>query len=211
MNYKVFTLSLITVLMSIGCSEESIFGGSGGNDTPCTGENCEKPGPVTPCTGDDCEKPVITCEDVCSEDDKTCDGEVLRVCSKDEKGCLVWTDLETCSDGQYCDGTALACTTCQERCGEADKRCESGGIAECTSDEHGCAVWTVTETCESNEHCDESEFKCVLGCTDQCENGQTRCNDMTVESCMKTADGCLDWQVTETCEKGKCWYFRLYV
>ena len=212
--FPVILAQCAIVMMS--CSDDSVSQNDKPTDPPiCQGEACETPGPgdhpctgedcETPCTGEGCETPdpVKQCEDVCTQDEKKCEGSDLMVCQTGEKGCLDWAVLETCPEDQFCDETLLECRNCEETCTGGEKRCETNGVSQCTPDAHGCAVWNTTEICKENEHCDEADLKCVPGCVDQCEASQMRCSGQTIESCETSEDGCLNWKVKETCDFGK--------
>ncbi len=166
-------------------------------EKPCEGDNCEKP-----CEGDECQKPSDECNQ-CEADQKKCDGTKLMVCKPNDQNCLDWAIEDECESGSYCDTEALACVTCQETCPQESKKCESNGVAECSPDANGCAVWTTTTICHDSEHCDPESLSCVPGCTDQCQEGQQKCDGNKIQSCSKSDDGCTIWETTQTCDFGK--------
>ncbi|MBQ9396739.1 MAG: hypothetical protein IJU23_14635 [Proteobacteria bacterium] len=135
---------------------------------------------VDPCgAGTHCDETTMQCIKACTPEcdiqtPAKCENGSLVSCKLDDSGCAK-KHTDVCKTGTYCDAEKAACESCKETC-NASKRCSDKGVETCTPDEHGCAVWTLTETCKSNQACDKSKLACVESCNPACGSGQVCTN-----------------------------------
>ncbi|MBO5753619.1 MAG: metallophosphoesterase [Proteobacteria bacterium] len=157
-----------------------------------------------------CDAEKLTCVEGCSEvcDPNallkcTADG-LLAECASDAAGCAQWTE-ESCTPGYYCDAEKAECVACAEVCDPAAlKKCADGNVMTCSADARGCAVWTVSETCQSGSSCDAASLTCVEGCKNACTAGAKKCDGNGVSECKDTnGDGCTEWASPTACGTGK--------
>ncbi|MBQ9818010.1 MAG: metallophosphoesterase, partial [Proteobacteria bacterium] len=163
-----------------------------------------------------CDPASLKCVEECSE---KCDPEALKkctdkgieICEPDDNGCAVYR-VETCGSGQHCDEEKLKCvssspdlSSCDEVCNpDASKRCTDKGVETCSSDDDGCAVWKLTETCSGQQVCDETSMKCLGECESVCTKDDKKCTDEGVAECQDSnADGCFEWNVITPCQEGQ--------
>ena len=153
------------------------------------------------------------CEDECgTEGVTTCAGDEVRNCTMDEDECLVETIESDCAEtGRTCeedDGSA-SCVGCIE------DLCDSPGALRCNTSldvlevcelgDDGCLDWQEEEDCAALDPprvCDDELNDCVLDCDDECDDEEySRCTgEGAVETCARSAAGCLSWENTDTCD-----------
>ncbi len=152
---------------------------------------------------DDCANVPDSC-DICTAGNRKCNGSTLFVCKKNARNCLTWTVQEDCaSSNSWCDNSSLACTQCEETCAPGMQKCRDNGIATCSLDTHGCAVWNVSTPCSGDQHCDDITTSCVSGCVSNCHENERKCDKNQIMSCQRSEQGCLVWQAEKTCDFGE--------
>ena len=156
-----------------------------------------------------CDPETLTCVNGCAEKCdpnalSKCTEEGIDSCESDENGCATHT-LTPCESGTYCDEATVSCVECTETCkSDALKRCTENGVESCTADAHGCAVWSLTETCGEKQSCDSTAFKCIDGCKNACTAGEKKCDGNGVAECKDiNGDGCFEWDKAVACPDGQ--------
>jgi len=97
-----------------------------------------------------------------------------------------------------CDVDLASC--CSDDCPTGgETRCEGDVVQTCDTAADGCLGWADTTDCSLNspaQICDASDVGAV--CADPCQDlctteGEQQCATDTIETCLPTATGCLDW------------------
>ena len=153
-----------------------------------------------------------TCDAPCTDGAKKCDNGSIWACKADNNGCLVWSEVQACTDGTYCDAETYTCKTsgdgpepCNDACSEGAQKCGSNSIWSCKKNDQGCFEWVADQACESGTYCEPSTYTCVEGespypqCEDKCTENAKKCENNSIWGCQKDGDGCLDWTETEAC------------
>ena len=95
--------------------------------------------------------------------------------------------------------------TCENKCADGAKKCDSNSIWACTADADGCLDWAEEQACTTG-YCDSDTFTCKISgeepCTDACSEGAKKCASNSVWSCQKNGQGCFDWVEDLSCESG---------
>lgn len=148
------------------------------------------------------------CVDQCFAAGQTqCNGTVIEICTIQENGCHTWEPGDDCADSdQYCgltDEAAVCKTECTAQCADGDTQCGGNVIQECEL-VGDCMGWVNGEDCASGgEVCkfESDAASCGPSCTDnKCPTvGAETCMGNKVNTCVKQADTCLDWEVTQDC------------
>lgn len=81
--------------------------------------------------GQACEGADAVCVDVCdtscTPDDKRCEGEAaFQICTTDDQGCPVWSQVSQCTGGRICVGIGQ----CVDRCTLSTSQCDTSGASD---------------------------------------------------------------------------------
>lgn len=204
----------VTAECSDTCDEEELYRCSLKGLLKCTPDanGCASWVVADPCEGKTCSPELLECVDedieLCpnacdpEKESKKCDGADLYVCQKSDEieGCYSWAHETACDNGQHCDETTFECVEgCVEVCDDArPNRCSGNELEQCTSDESGCASWTVIDACDGGT-CDPETLKCVKPCEDECTADEKKCEAGGVAACISGDDGCMKWGEPEAC------------
>ncbi len=141
------------------------------------------------CVGGQCQ----TCQDQCSLGAARCNNGSAEQCVTAAGGCTAWTTSEVCGYGERC--ASGQCNSCVG-CNMGDSRCGPNGLETCDWDFlSGCTQWTPSQ-CSTGTTCQGNS--CVA-CNTTCTAGTSRCNGNGIETCVADAQGCTNWQQTQTC------------
>ena len=144
-----------------------------------------------------------TCDRVCVVGESLCEGEKVKTCREDGKGCVTWS-VRACEGDAVCkNGT---CEAQEEACRD---ECPEMGALECTEDaaafrkcsnfdDDECLEWSAPQPCASG--CEAGQ--CVEACADACTLGETECEGAGVRTCQTGIDGCTEWGPVTACEYG---------
>lgn len=144
------------------------------------------------------------CQDSCApENSYTCgttaDGKSgIRLCTDlNGDGCLEWSSVTACPEGQVCSGGKCACT---DQCTSGATECGGANGASLRTCEDtnldGCFEWSAFQVCDG---------KCVEGacqCEHQCAPEASVCAENGYQLCMTNAHGCRKWSAVIPCENG---------
>jgi hypothetical protein len=135
--------------------------------------------------------------------------EATEACDGSDLGSL------DCGDLGY-DGGELTCradcdfdlaSCCGDGCpADGDSQCVGDVVQTCSAQADGCLGWGDTTDCSQNapaQDCEESggAGACVDRCQDLCPvDGDEQCATDTIETCLLTSTGCLDWTPTFDCD-----------
>ncbi len=146
-----------------------------------------------------------TCDRVCVVGESLCEGEKVKTCREDGKGCVTWS-VRACEGDAVCkNGT---CEAQEEACRD---ECPEMGALECTEDaaafrkcsnfdDDECLEWSAPQPCASG--CEAGQ--CVEACDDACTLGEAECEGAGVRTCQTGSDGCTEWGPVTACPGGKC-------
>ena len=113
--------------------------------------------------------------------------------------------LKDCGDLACSVEKADCIKDCTPECTKDEKKCDGNGIATCIDpDNDGCTVWDAPAACADNQSCEGA--KCIDKCTsdpDCTKEGATKTTFTSISTCKKTAEGCLKWENTLTCNGGE--------
>jgi len=184
-----------------------------GTHTICgSSQNCGSCSSGEICQSGSC---VVDCDDECQNQEERCNSDTVQICSHDADNCLVWTDDETCIEGDICydDGIYAQCETpaclinsdCDDsnactinvcnnpgqhdaQCVLSTKQCALSGEDGCCP--AGCTVDTDSDcvACNVEADCDTSELCCANICYIPECNSDADCTD--TNEC--TDDECLN-------------------
>lgn len=144
-----------------------------------------------------------TCDRVCVVGESLCEGEKVKTCREDGKGCVTWS-VRACEGDAVCkNGT---CEAQEEACRD---ECPEMGALECTEDaaafrkcsnfdDDECLEWSAPQPCASG--CEAGQ--CVEACDDACTLGEAECEGAGVRTCQTGSDGCTEWGPVTACEYG---------
>ena len=144
-----------------------------------------------------------TCDRVCVVGESLCEGEKVKTCREDGKGCVTWS-VRACEGDAVCkNGT---CEAQEEACRD---ECPEMGALECTEDaaafrkcsnfdDDECLEWSAPQPCASG--CEAGQ--CVEACDDVCTLGESACEGAGVRMCRIGSDGCTEWGPVTACEYG---------
>ncbi len=90
---------------------------------------------------------------------------------------------------------------CNHQCSAGQTQCNNGQIRSCTTDNHGCRVWSPFKNCPDG-FC-ASPAACG-SCNHQCSAGQAQCNNGQLRSCTTDNHGCRIWSPYKYCPDGFC-------
>ena len=144
-----------------------------------------------------------TCDRECVVGESLCEGEKVKTCREDGKGCVTWS-VRACEGDAVCkNGT---CEAQEEACRD---ECPEMGALECTEDaaafrkcsnfdDDECLEWSAPQPCASG--CEAGQ--CVEACDDACTLGEAECEGAGVRTCQTGSDGCTEWGPVTACEYG---------
>lgn len=144
-----------------------------------------------------------TCDRECVVGESLCEGEKVKTCREDGKGCVTWS-VRACEGDAVCkNGT---CEAQEEACRD---ECPEMGALECTEDaaafrkcsnfdDDECLEWSAPQPCASG--CEAGQ--CVEACDDVCTLGESACEGAGVRTCQTGSDGCTEWGPVTACEYG---------
>ena len=144
-----------------------------------------------------------TCDRECVVGESLCEGEKVKTCREDGKGCVTWS-VRACEGDAVCkNGT---CEAQEEACRD---ECPEMGALECTEDaaafrkcsnfdDDECLEWSAPQPCASG--CEAGQ--CVEACADACTMGESACEGAGVRMCRIGSDGCTEWGPVTACEYG---------
>lgn len=159
------------------------------------------------CVEGTCRTSPSNCQNACQPGQKQCVGNALQVCEANQvTGCLVWSNVQNCPAGQYCQGGACqsAPSNCQNPCQAGAAQCNGVQIQFCQADAKGCLVWTTPATCPTGQTCVSGRCQTQQGqCTDQCQSGAKQCAGAALQTCVKGASGCWEWGQPAACPTGQ--------
>ena len=127
-------------------------------------DGCTAWGKVTDCTSDEickagvCERKPVTCNNTCAVADmRECSGTGYHICTKDANGCLSWSAVTSCNDGQKCSNGACIeeSVPCTSVCTANSMQCSGNGLIKCGDyNGDGCFEWgTEVTPCSPDESC----------------------------------------------------------
>ncbi|MBO4350164.1 MAG: hypothetical protein J6A01_04345 [Proteobacteria bacterium] len=147
---------------------------------------------------------VISCTNACQEGEQTCEGSGYKVCQKGGDGCMVWSAVQACPEGQACSNNACAAVnTCTPECiAENLRECSGTGYHICSS-VNGCLKWGDVIACDNG--CDHGTCQGdASACENECEEGTAVCEDNGYKSCGQyDEDSCLEWSGVTACNAGE--------
>ena len=189
--------------------------------TECEGDECtvEPPGPgdptecedpdgncstdITPCEETGTCEPDRICDDECTFDAFSCNGEDLMRCIQGDNQCTQWEIVQSCGEGTKCDATLGLCAeTCGDGCNAGEFACDGATLKQCIADENGCASWEMLNTCDEGLICNADLGQCSEACGDGCNTGEFACEETVLKKCVSDENGCTLWESTETCTDG---------
>ena len=147
------------------------------------------------------------CSDQCKPDEYQCDedddGNVgLKKCDDyNGDGCVEWSGVVPCSNGQACIDDRCACT---DVCSAGKTECvDSNALRTCVDlNFDGCYEWSENTLCDGV--CIDGECQCVHAC----ETNDAVCAENGYKLCTENQNGCRVWSAVvpceQGCENGKC-------
>ena len=147
---------------------------------------------------------AIDCGTECTAGATECEGDLVKTCAEDARGCLVFGPATDCADGQVCDGgECVVPVTCKSECDPAEgKLCGPLGTPrECAdADNDSCFEYVDGTACAAGTECRVGECVAVATCEDLCQAGGTACEGDQIKSCEDTdADGCVEFTIAADC------------
>lgn len=146
-------------------------------------------------------EPCVDLANLCAGERRACDGNTLVVCTSDELGCLVETQVN-CADveGQVCnDEVDLArcevdiCGFVSNPCDTLGRSCDGDTLVVCDFDENGCLSQTEFDCTEDNLVCSDVDLaSCVNPCAsvEVCEE-PAHCEGEALVLCEEDEHGCM--------------------
>jgi hypothetical protein len=156
------------------------------------------------------------CEDECALGDRSCiDSETVEFCVPDSTtGCNRLIDTQCLTSEECVQGTCDELPrTCEDVCRDLDTRCTVEGQVETCADHDGdgCVEFGDPVDCPSGEFCQARDGLCrAAECFDECEQGTTSCEGELISTCVRNAQGCLEYGPAkecaegQTCQSGEC-------
>ncbi len=140
------------------------------------------------------------CVPACQLDERSCrGGNVVTACERDDSGCPVVVEKETCGADEHCDkGRCVSNDVCSNECSLGETACSENGLpSECQVAETGCLTFVASTPCQEHQVCDGGQCRCQ----DSCQAGQSRCGDGGgVQQCLgPDANGCTYWGEEQPC------------
>ncbi|MDY0061814.1 MAG: hypothetical protein RBU45_18530 [Myxococcota bacterium] len=157
--------------------------------------------------------PPPECEPECAESGlRACFGAGYRLCAEGAvPGCLVWSAVLPCGEGEGCAAGRCQPLPCEDRCpADGQRECLIDGWRRCADlDDDGCLEWSEPVPCAALESCSGGQCRAV--CEDDCAPGERICDGNGYRTCGEfDSDGCRDWSsvvgcgAAARCEQGDC-------
>ncbi len=176
------------------------------------GETCMKWSASVPCPeGQTCSGGVCqaACTNECTAKGATaCEGNGVKTCDDhNNDGCLDWSSVTPCADGETCSGGKCEAGGCTNECTQnGATKCEGNGVTTCGNyDDDTCLEWGSTVPCEEGHTCSGGVCKPPAECDQECTvDGAKACEGDAVKTCGNFDDDtCLEWGTPEACADGQ--------
>lgn len=149
----------------------------------------------------ECAQP--SCTDECAQGDTTCEADLVRTCTQNAQGCMVFGAAQECGTGQTCQsGQCQAQTSCTDECSAGDTVCGvDGGVRTCADHNNdGCTELSVAQPCPGGQACRAGSCVSVTTCQDQCVKDETVCVGNQITDCADhDGDGCTEFAAPHDC------------
>ncbi len=159
-----------------------------------------------------------TCSTVCSFGAKRCKaGNQIEMCQRDQQGCSVWRDLETCPNGNVCRNGGCFNPNegnsnnqgnqnnggCTNECQPNAVQCLGSAYQTCAQGTDGCYRWGQAVACPSGQTCKDGRCQPTSGpCQNECNLGHQRCLSNQYQVCEKVGE-CNTWGQPQSCGSGQ--------